>query len=32
MPAIISKETGSYELDKKLNHYNWDDGLDLPLR
>ena len=27
--AIITKDTDRYGLDKKLDHYNWDDGYDL---
>ena len=28
--ARIYKDTGRYELDKKLDHYNWENGLDFP--
>ena len=30
MPAIIYENTDRYELDKKLDYYNWDDGFEFP--
>jgi hypothetical protein len=30
MPVIIDKNTDRYELDKKLDYYNWDDGFEFP--
>ena len=30
MSTVINKDTGCYELDKKLDYYNWNDGFDLP--
>ena len=32
MSTVINKDTDRYALDKKLDHYNWNDGFDLPVQ